>query len=285
MDLCTTHAGEYAFLDCGDGRRLERFGPHRLDRPSPQSFWAVDPRCPDWAAPRAVFERLGKGGGEWQGAPLPDRYALDAGGLTLLLKPTDFGHLGFFPEHLPLARAVAARAAARPGLRVLNLFGYTGALSLLAARAGAAVTHVDASRGVVGWARENAERNAISGIRWITDDVGKYVGREARRDSHYDALVLDPPSFGRGAQGQVFKLERDLPPLLAQCLALLSDTADCVLLSCHTPGVTPASLGNLLQPLVAARGGALTKGEMLLCGESSHNVLPSGAYARWEAAP
>jgi len=274
----------YTFLDCGEGRRLERFGEYLLDRQSPQSFWPRDPACAEWEAERAIFERRGKGGGDWGGTPLPERFEIAGEGLRFLLKPTDFGHLGFFPEHLTHCRFAAARLGARPSPgRLLNLFGYTGALSLYAARAGAAVTHVDASRGVVGWARDNAQHNGVQGIRWITDDVLKYVKREVKRKSVYEAIVLDPPSFGRGAQGQVFKLERDLPLLLEQCLALLSDAANFLLVSCHTPGVTPSSLSNLLGPLVADRGGAVAGGEMLLRAKVSRNALPSGTFARWVA--
>jgi len=289
---------DYEYLDSGDGRRLERFGPVLLDRPAPQALWRrhLPEEC--WSAAEARFLRRSDGGGDWvytAGKELTP-WQLRWRSLCFEVHPTGFGHLGLFPEQLPnwawLEEILAGQArqaapvAGRPMPELLNLFAYTGAASMAAARGGARVTHLDAVRGVVQWAAENVRRSDLGGgeIRWIVDDAGKFVKRELRRGRRYEAIVLDPPSFGRGSQGQVFKLEEDLAPLLEQCFQLLSPDALLLLVSAHTPGVTPAVLRNLLLPLREQRGGLLTAGEMLLVGSRSPRELPSGVHARWVAS-
>jgi len=201
----------YALLDSGDGGKLERFGPVVLHRPSPQALWT--PRDPAaWSAADARFDRDRRGRGTWTpGPPRPEGWILRCAGQTMTIKPTGFGHVGLFPEQIPFWRFLAAASA--DGQKVLNLFAYTGGSSLAAARAGAAVTHLDASRGIVDWARGNAGLSGLDDlpVRWIVDDALKFAQREGRRGRRYHGIILDPPSFGRGSKGQVFKLERDLP--------------------------------------------------------------------------
>lgn len=283
---------DYEYLDSGDGRRLERFGPFTLDRPAPQALWPRYLPEDRWSAADARFHRRPDGGGDWSYAARQELapWELRWRSLCFEVHPTGFGHLGLFPEQAPnwawleeMARRASASAGVGP--EVLNLFAYTGAASMAAACGGGRVTHLDAVRGVVQWASENVRRSDLGpgSIRWIVDDASKFVKRELKRGRSYDAIILDPPSFGRGSQGQVFKLEEDLAGLLAGCFALLSARPLLLLITAHTPGVTPAVLRNLLLPLCEQRGGQLVAGEMLLTGDASPRVLPSGVYARWVA--
>lgn len=276
----------YELLDSGVGRKLERFGKYVLSRPCSQALWR--PRLPeaDWQAAHASFDR--EEGNRWSNrSGIPDAWTVDVDGTLFKLSGTDFGHLGIFPEqraNWARIRAAVETAAARLGRRpsLLNLFAYSGGSTLAAARAGAEVCHLDASAGMVDWARENARINGLAGspIRWIVEDAHKYLGREARRGRRYDAIILDPPSFGRGARGEVYKLERDLPHTLEFCRALLSDTPILVLLSAHTPGVTPVVLANLLADMMRRPAGRIDSGEMLLSGADAVPV-PSGCWAGW----
>jgi len=275
----------YAYLDSGDGRRLERFGTVLLDRPAPQALWPRRLSPARWAEADARYLRRPDGGGDWifaHGELPPWTVAWE--GIRFEAKLTGFGHLGLFPEQMPNWQWLQERFARREApSALLNLFAYTGAASLAAAHGGAAVTHLDAVKGVVQWASDNARSDpAVEGrVRWIVDDASRFVARELRRGRRYDGIVLDPPTFGRGSQGQVWKLEEDLARLLAECFLLLSEDPELLLLSTHTPGVTPAVLRNLLRPLHQARGGLLQAGEMLLVSRESPHVLPSGAYCRW----
>lgn len=281
---------DYELLDSGHGRKLERFGAVTLDRPCAQAVWR--PRLPAsvWANATAFFER--EGGNRWRGRErLPESWVLRIGELRLKLSATDFGHLGVFPEQrenwawIERHLASASRASSPPP-QALNLFAYSGAATLAAARAGAAVCHLDASRGMVAWARENAALNALSErpIRWIVDDCHKFLHREIRRGRRYDAIILDPPTFGRGQNGELYKIESDLAETLELCRKLLSEAPRFVLLSAHTPGFSPRVLDNLLRQTLAGLGGRLECGEMLLTGGPEVLPLPSGAWARWTAA-
>ena len=261
-----------------------------LVRPCAQALW--QPLLPpeEWTAADATFDR--EEGHRWQNREhLPEQWNIEVEGVRFRLSGTVFGHLGIFPEQRVgwhwLRKTLRAAAARRAGarLRVLNLFAYSGGSTLAAAHEGAEVCHLDASAGMVQWARENAALNNLQAapIRWIVDDAHKFLTREIKRGRRYDAIILDPPSFGRGAQGEVYKIERDLPQTLALCRALLSDTPLLMLLSAHTPGVTPTVLQHLLQDALGKPAGHMHGGEMLLTGAEDVRPVPNGCYVRWEA--
>jgi 23S rRNA (cytosine1962-C5)-methyltransferase len=286
-----TNASDYALLDSGNGRKLERFGAYVLTRPCAQAIWR--PRLPpaEWEAAHAAFDR--ESGNRWHSRErLPDEWNVEVDALRFRLSGTDFGHLGIFPEQRESWRWIGERvqaargAAAQEPVRVLNLFAYSGGSTLAAARAGAEVCHLDASAGMVEWARANAALNALeqAPIRWIVDDAHKFLARELRRGRRYEGLILDPPSFGRGAKGEVYKIERDLPQTLDLCRQLFSAAPRFLLLSAHTPGITPVVLENLLAERFEDVPGRLASGEMVLAGAAGVRPLPSGCMARWEAA-
>jgi 23S rRNA (cytosine1962-C5)-methyltransferase len=278
---------DYALLDSGDGRKLERFGRHVLARPCVQAVWK--PALPEaaWARVDASFDRAD--GNQWHNrGALPDEWTVRAAGIAFKLSGTDFGHLGIFPEQRAqwqwiretVAQACAARQ--RP-VQVLNLFAYSGGSTLAAALGGAEVCHLDASKGMVQWARDNVRLNRLEAhpIRWITDDAHKFLCREARRERRYDAVILDPPTFGRGQNNELYKIEKDLPETLGLCRSLLTPDPLFVLLSAHTPGYSPVVLRNVLGQAANGLGGGLSCGEMLLTGADDVLPTPCGAYARW----
>ena len=255
-------ASGYQLLDSGHGAKLEQVGPYRLARPAPQALWRPAHPPEVWDTAVACYGRRSSGAGVWTYKhPLPPAWVVAYCDLTLQVKLTDFGHLGFFAEHGPHWQWVRQHIhAARRPIRLLNAFAYTGGMSLAAAAAGASVVHLDAADGIVAWARDNAQLSGLAAapIRWVVEDVTKFLAREARRGHRYDAIVLDPPSFGRGSKGEVWKLERDLPALLERCAEVLSDEPLFVLLSAHTPGVTPLVLEHLLVDMLGQRGGLLS---------------------------
>ena len=274
----------YELLDSGNGAKLERFGEVVLARPCAQAVWQPQ-RPARWKSADATFDR--EDGNRWHGRNrLPQEWVIDVDGTRFRLSGTDFGHLGIFPEQRAqwtwIRETVAA--AGRP-VRVLNLFAYSGGSTLAAARGGAEVCHLDASKGMVQWARANAALNGLEShpIRWIVDDAHKFLNREIRRGRRYDGIILDPPTYGRGGNGETYKIERDLTETLRLCRALLSDSSLFLLLSAHTPGHTPIVLGNVLTQALRGLGGAVTSGEMVLAGAPDVFPLPSGAYARWQA--
>ena len=281
-------ANGYELLDSGSFQKLERFGSVVLSRPCAQAVWRKTLPESEWRAATASFFR--DGGNQWRGRDrLPENLEIDVDGTRFLLSSTDFGHLGIFPEQRDQWRRIrdlcseyAIRQQRAP--RVLNLFAYSGGSTLAAARAGAEVCHVDASKGMVDWARKNAALNRFEEhpVRWIVDDVNKFLDRELRRERSYDLIILDPPSYGRGAKGEVFKIENDLPQLLKRIGSLMSDQPLGVLLSCHTPELTPVSLHHLLFQEFEGRG-TLESGEMLLRGKHSVLPVPSGSYCWWLA--
>ena len=268
---------EYQFIDSGAGNKLERFGAYILLRPCGQAVWQPQEREAVWRNAHATFSR--QGGKGWSGVA-PTSWNIEVEGITFKVSPTEFGHLGLFPEQRPFWRWVRETVTAFGNARLLNLFAYSGGITLAAAQGGAQVCHLDASKGMVAWARENGALNSLGDapIRWIVDDVRKFLKREISRGRRYDAIVLDPPTFGRGAQGELFKIEEHLPEILEQCCELLSDTPLFVLLSCHTPGFTPMTLQHLMRQ---SFGGESEVGEMLLTGDGATLPLPSGTYARW----
>ncbi len=270
---------DYALIDSGEGRKLERFGPYILSRPAGQALWR--PQQPlVWKNVHASFTREGQF--NWERENLPEEWQISVEGIKFHLKPTDFGHLGIFPEQRPLWRWI--REQSHADLNVLNLFAYSGGATLAAAQGGAKVCHLDASKGMVSWARDNAKLNKLdkAPIRWIIEDVNKFLIREIRRGTRYDGIILDPPSFGRGAKGEVFKIEGQLVQLLDHCRELLTAKSKFVVLSCHTPGLTPAGLENLLRQSLQGLKGTIDSGEMLLEGPDAF-PLPSGGFARWQA--
>ena len=275
----------YQLLDTGNGTKLEQVGPYRLVRPAPQALWRPSYAAELWDTAVARYHRQSSGGGAWtyRSTP-PPTWTVTYCDLTLKVRLTDFGHVGFFAEHGPHWQWLRQHLQdARRPIRLLNAFAYTGGMSLAAAAAGASVVHLDAAEGIVAWARDNAQLSGLAAarIRWVVEDVTKFLTREVRRGNKYDALVLDPPSFGRGSKGEVWKLERDLPALLDLCSQVLSDEPLCVLLSAHTPGITPLVLARLLADMLGNHRGLLTSMEMVIPHSDGTRVLPSGAFARW----
>jgi 23S rRNA (cytosine1962-C5)-methyltransferase len=284
MELLARHATDYEYLDSGDGCRLERFGPHIFSRPSPVALWR--PEHPDlWKRVAGVYHRSNTGGGHWSfNTPLPPQWPLRWDDLVFTIKPTGFGHMGLFPEHTChwdwVTRQI--QGGARP-CRILHLFAYTGAMTLLAAKAGAEVCHVDAVPDINDWARRNAEASNLktAPIRWITDDVLKFVAREGRRERKYDALVFDPPSYGKGPGGEKWILEEHLIKLLDLLLPLMSEQPRFVLFTCHTLGFSPPLMKNLLTPWISRFGGRIEAGTMVMKHPRNRCVLPTGFFARW----
>lgn len=276
---------DYQLVDFGGGRKLERFGPYLLDRPSPAVELATPADPDEWRRASARFERTSGDRGVWrpsgrEAPPLPKSWTIRHERAVLELKTTPVGHLGVFPEQAAnwdwLVEQIAA-AEERP--KVLNLFAYTGASTLAAASAGAEVVHVDAARNTVAWARRNAEISSLTGapIRWISDDAPTFVRRELKRSNHYDAVILDPPSYGHGAKGKVWKLADDLAALLGDCVRLLNGDRQFILLTCHTPGFGPNELRELLSH---ATGISDVECGPLLLTTPDGRSLESGAMAR-----
>ena len=289
--MVTEDPSTYALLDSGGGRKLEQVGPYRLVRPASQALWAPSRDAEFWDTAAARFQRGPSGSGSWHRRRhgLPPAWMLTYCGLPVTVRPTDFGHLGFFPEHGPHWQWLRDRiaAAGRP-VKVLNAFAYTGCTTLAAAAAGAEVVHLDAAEGIVAWARENARLAGLAQapIRWIVDDSSRFLRREVRRGNRYDAIILDPPSFGRGPKGEVWKLTRDLSPLLDLCRQVLSDAPFAVVLSTHTPGITPLVLERMLAGAMALDRRQLCSMEMCIPQAGGRGAgLPSGALVRWQGDP
>ena len=277
---------DYELLDASRGERLERWGDILLIRPDPQVLWDTPRRDPRWKQAHARYHRSHTGGGQWERLrPLPDSWQISYGGLTFALKPMGFKHTGLFPEQAvnwDLMQGLI-RGAGRP-IRVLNLFGYTGAATLACVEAGAHVTHVDASKGMVAWGRENAVLSGLSDrpMRWLVDDCGKFVQRELRRGNTYDGILMDPPSYGRGPGGEVWKLEEQIYPLVAECVKLLSERPLFFLINSYTTGLSPSVMQYVLGSLMPAGvGGRLEADEIGLPVTDSGLVLPCGATALW----
>ena len=264
---------DYELIDSGGGRKFERFGRFTLVRPCSQALWRPENPA-SWSRASATFDR--EEGNRWHGrSALPPEWTIETAGIRFKLSGTDFGHLGIFPEQRAQWEWIRAHAS---GAQVLNLFAYSGGSTLAAAQGGAEVCHLDASKGMVQWARDNAALNGLQDrpIRWIVDDAHKFMQREIRRGRRYDAIVLDPPSFGRGAGGEMYKIERDLKTTLALVKELLSDAPLFVLFSSHTPGLSPVVAENILSQLLPVA--RTEKGEMLLEGKSL--PCPSGIFCR-----
>ncbi|MCI6640589.1 MAG: class I SAM-dependent methyltransferase [Pygmaiobacter massiliensis] len=277
---------EYELIDATCGNRLERWGETILVRPDPQVVWKFAQKSALWQKADAVYHRSAQGGGRWEKRrKMADEWKLQYGELTLKVSPTGFKHTGIFPEQAvnwDLYRTLIA-AAGRP-VRVLNLFGYTGGASLACALAGASVCHVDASKGMVAWARENASLSRLADrpIRWIVDDCTKFVAREQRRASFYDAIIMDPPSYGRGPGGEVWKLEESIFGLMEACFSILSDRPLFVAVNSYTTGLSPAVMEYMLKTgLCPKYGGYTTSDEIGLPVSATGGALPAGATSLW----
>lgn len=274
---------DYEILDTGDGMKLERWGDVVLARPDPQVIW---PRAGEWKKWDAWYHRSDKGGGEWEfRRKLPKSWTIKFRKLVFKIAPTGFKHTGLFPEQAQnwVWCGEQIRAAKGREMSVLNLFGYTGAMTVAAAAAGASVCHVDAAKGMVEWCRENAQLNGLGSapIRYIVDDCLAFVRREIRRGKKYDAIIMDPPNYGHGAAGEVWKLETHLWPLIEECRTLLSERPGFFLVNSYTSGLSPIALGNVLTRLLSATGGTLSTGEVGLPITRGDLVLPCGIYGRW----
>jgi 23S rRNA (cytosine1962-C5)-methyltransferase len=277
---------DYELLDSGGGRKLERFGRYRVVRPEPQCLWRPRLDEGDWAAADAVFDPDGEDdAGRWRCAgETPGPFALSWRSVRFKARFTPFRHLGFFPEQAANWAWLAERipAAARP-LRLLNLFAYTGVASLACAAAGASVTHVDASRRAVAWARENADLSGLTDrpIRWLAEDARKWVARERRRGALYDGIILDPPKYGRGPGGEVWKLLEDLPELMRGLASLLSPDASFVLVNTYAERISGLALAGLIAEALAGRGGRVSWGELALAEAGGNRAIGVSFFARW----
>lgn len=277
---------DYALLDCSGGERLERWGNVTLIRPDPQVVWQTPKTHPLWKKADAVYHRSNTGGGSWEvRSRIPDRWEIGYRDLRFNVKTMGFKHTGVFPEQAVNWDWVSEkiRAANRP-VKVLNLFGYTGAATVSALKAGAQVVHVDASKGMVQWAKENALSSGVIDrpVRWIVDDCIKFVQREIRRGNRYDILIMDPPSYGRGPGGEVWKLENEIYHFVELCREVLSDSPIAVLINSYTAGLSPAVMQYILGALIVPKfGGSVESEEIGLPVQASGMLLPCGATAIW----
>ncbi|MBQ7638360.1 MAG: class I SAM-dependent methyltransferase [Clostridia bacterium] len=276
---------DYELIDCSSGERLERWGDHILIRPDPQVIWQTPKNHPAWRKADARYIRSNTGGGKWETyRPLPDVWSIKYADLVFNIKPMGFKHTGIFPEQAVNWDMTAdlIKKAGRP-LKMLNLFAYTGAATVSALKAGAAVTHVDASKGMVQWAKENAASSGVAAknVRWLVDDCIKFVEREIRRENKYDIIIMDPPSYGRGPGGEVWKLETEVYKLCERCSLLLGENAELFLVNSYTTGLSPSVMAYILGSVMNSKNGKVTAGEIGLRASSSGLVLPSGASAFW----
>lgn len=278
---------DYELLDCSSGERLERWGEYTLIRPDPQVIWQTPKANPLWNRADAVYHRSGTGGGSWEiKKRLPERWSIGYRDLTFNIKNMGFKHTGIFPEQAvnwDYTRKLIENAG-RP-VKVLNLFAYTGGATISALKAGAQVVHVDASKGMVQWARENAVSSGVadSPVRWIVDDCIKFVNREIRRGNRYDIIIMDPPSYGRGPGGEVWKLENEVYGFVKLCSEVLTDDPLMVLINSYTTGLSPAVMQYILGAAITPKfGGTATSSEIGLPVRETKMILPCGASAIWE---
>jgi 23S rRNA (cytosine1962-C5)-methyltransferase len=278
---------DYEVLDTSDGEKLERWGKYQLVRPDPQVIWNTEKKLPGWRKPNGHYHRSNKGGGEWEFNSLPEEWTINYNSLTFHLKPFSFKHTGLFPEQAAnwdwFSKLI--RESGRD-IKVLNLFAYTGGATVSAAAAGASVTHVDASKGMVTWAKENAASSGLAdaSIRWLVDDCSKFVQREIRRGNKYDAIIMDPPSYGRGPKGEIWKIEESIYPFIELCSQVLSDNPLFFLINSYTTGLQPAVLSYMLHTILdPIHKGKIEADEVGLPVSSNGLVLPCGASGRWTA--
>ena len=278
---------EYEVIDCSEGEKLERWGSYLLVRPDPQVIWNTPRTNRGWNERNAHYHRSSKGGGEWEFFDLPEQWSIRYRSLTFHLKPFHFKHTGLFPEQAANWDwfSELIRHAGRP-VKVLNLFAYTGGATLSAAAAGASVTHVDAAKGMVTWAKENAAASGLKDapIRWIVDDCVKFTERELRRGNRYDAVIMDPPSYGRGPKGEVWKIEDAIYPLICLCAKLLTKDPLFFLVNSYTTGLQPAVLSYMMHTALKEFGGSIRAEEIGLTVSENGLILPRGASGRFEHA-
>ena len=276
---------DFELIDCSEGEKLERWGEYTLVRPDPQAIWATPRRDRRWQKNDGRYARSDSGGGAWEKKNLPASWQIAYGDMLFNVKPMNFKHTGLFPEQAAnwewMRRVI--KGAERP-ISVLNLFAYTGAATVACLKAGAAVCHVDAARGMVSWAKENAVSSDVSdrSVRWIVDDCAKFVEREIRRGKRYDAIIMDPPSYGRGPGGEVWKLEDNLWGFVSLCAGVLSHDPLFVLINSYTTGLSPATLTYMAESVFTKKyGGESESGELGLPVSASGLILPCGASMRW----
>lgn len=285
---------DYEVIDCSKGEKLERWGDYLLVRPDPQVIWDTPKKEKGWRKMNGHYHRSSKGGGEWEFFQLPKEWTIQYSlpnnkKLTFHLKPFSFKHTGLFPEQAAnwnwFSQLIADAVSKGRQVKVLNLFAYTGGATLAAAAAGASVTHVDASKGMVTWAKENAISSGLKDapIRWLVDDCVKFVEREIRRGNHYDAIIMDPPSYGRGPKGEIWKIEESVYPLIQLCSQILTDNPLFFLINSYTTGLQPAVLSYMISTVLDTANGTVTASEIGLPVSSSGLVLPCGASGRYEA--
>ncbi|MCR5608138.1 MAG: class I SAM-dependent methyltransferase [Lachnospiraceae bacterium] len=277
---------DYEVIDCSDGEKLERWGKYMLVRPDPQVIWNTPKKHMGWKKMNGHYHRSNKGGGEWEFFDLPKQWKIGYRDLTFNLQPFSFKHTGLFPEQAVnwdwFSKII--KEADRE-VKVLNLFAYTGGATVAAAKAGAKVTHVDASKGMVTWAKENAASSGLSEapIRYIVDDCVKFVEREIRRGNKYDGIIMDPPSYGRGPKGEIWKIEDKIHPFIQLCTQVMSDNPLFFLINSYTTGLQPAVLSYMINIEVTSKfGGKAVADEIGLPVSSNGLVLPCGASGRWE---
>lgn len=285
---------DYEMIDCSKGEKLERWGDYLLVRPDPQVIWDTPKKEKGWRKMNGHYHRSSKGGGEWEFFQLPKEWTIQYSlpinkKLTFHLKPFSFKHTGLFPEQAAnwnwFSQLIADAVSKGRQVKVLNLFAYTGGATLAAAAAGASVTHVDASKGMVTWAKENAISSGLKDapIRWLVDDCVKFVEREIRRGNHYDAIIMDPPSYGRGPKGEIWKIEESVYPLIQLCSQILTDNPLFFLINSYTTGLQPAVLSYMISTVLGTANGTVTASEIGLPVSSNGLVLPCGASGRYEA--
>ena len=277
---------DYELIDCSRGEKLERWGDIYLVRPDPQAIWDTSRQNSHWQSHHARYVRSESGGGSWNKRSVPEAWEIRYKELCFRVKPMNFKHTGLFPEHAANWDWVMAklRTANRP-IRVLNLFAYTGAATVACLKAGAEVCHVDAAKGMVAWAKENAAASGVSDapVRWIVDDCAKFVEREIRRGKQYDALIMDPPSYGRGPGGELWKLEQNLWPFISLCVGVLSEDPLFLLINSYTTGLSPSVLSYVTESVFQKRfGGQAESKELCLPVTESGLFLPCGASCRYE---
>lgn len=282
----------YALVDCGNGRKLERYGPYLIERPEGQALWPPQLPARDWSNADAVFtgntEEEGMGRWRFDHTPLGETWPMiqssEAGDVSYLGRFTSFRHVGVFPEQAPHWNHMAGQimAAKRP-VKVLNLFGYTGLAALIAAQAGASVTHVDASKKAIGWARENQEMAGLQDkpIRWICEDASKFVQREARRGNSYDIILADPPAYGRGPKGEVWSFFEDLPRFLLECRSILAPNALSMVLTSYTIRASFFAMHEVMREAMRGRDGVVQSGELVLREEAAGRSLSTSLFSRW----
>ena len=274
---------DYECIDTANGEKLERWGNIILCRPDPQVIWDEKADAPIWKKADAHYHRSSSGGGKWEyKKPIPEQWTVNYKNLTFNIKPMGFKHTGLFPEQAVNWDYMMNKIRKRGTAKVLNLFAYTGGATVACAKAGASVTHVDASKGMVQWAKENARSSGLADapIRYLVDDCMKFVEREIRRGNHYDAIIMDPPSYGRGPGGEVWKIEESICAFVRRCALLLSDEPLFFIINSYTTGLAPTVLTNLMQMCLPE--GKIESSEIGLKITASSMVLPCGATGRWE---